>query len=267
MWIIRGMQAVRPAITWFKDNGMQANPDKFQLMVISSKTVEDIAINLGEQRVVRSEKCVKVLGVWIDCKLSFTEHLSQLCKKASRQLNALSRISRFLDTSSKVIIYNSFIRSNFEYCPLVWHFCGKTNNNKLEKINERALRILYKDYESTYRDLLQYGNTSSILESRNRNITLEVLKCIKGISPPCLRALFELKQFSYSFRNSVKLVQPMKKTSTYGLRSLSYLGAKLWNDLPFYVCDIENVDVNQFRNILKLRQYPDVENPLYHYCV
>ena len=48
--------------------------------------------------------------------------------KAARQLNALSRISKYLDTKSKTNIL-----SNFEYCPLVWHFCGKTNNKIPQK--------------------------------------------------------------------------------------------------------------------------------------
>ena len=74
--------------------------------------------------------------------------------KAARQLNALSRVSRYLDTKSKSILYNSFVASNFNYCPLVWPFCGVTNNNKLKKIQERSLCILFNDYESYVHDLL-----------------------------------------------------------------------------------------------------------------
>ena len=75
--------------------------------------------------------------------------------KAARQLNALTRISRYLNISSRSLLYNSFVRSNFNYCAMVWHFCGKINNNKIEKIQERALRIFYRDYESFYEDLSQ----------------------------------------------------------------------------------------------------------------
>ena len=77
----------------------------------------------------------------IDCKNAI-EHVSACCSKAAKQLNALSRISRHISLKSKSIIYNSFIASNFNYCPLVWHFCGATNSNKLEKLRERSLRRL-----------------------------------------------------------------------------------------------------------------------------
>ena len=60
----------------------------------------------------------------------------------------------YLDTKSKNVLYHSFIASNFNYCPIVWHFCGVINNDKLEKIQERSLRILFSDYESDVHDLL-----------------------------------------------------------------------------------------------------------------
>jgi hypothetical protein len=48
----------------------------------------------------------------------------------------------------RVTIYFSFIMSNFNYCPIVWHFCGETNTRKIEKIQERVLRILsFKVFE------------------------------------------------------------------------------------------------------------------------
>ena len=80
-----------------------------------------------------SEAEVKVLGVTIDHKLCFSQHISACGKKAARQLNALARISKHLNINSRRAIYNSFIMSNFNYCPLVWHFGGQVNNQKLEK--------------------------------------------------------------------------------------------------------------------------------------
>ena len=69
--------------------------------------------------ILRPEKSVEALGVIIDHCLTFSDHISTCCLKADRQLNALARISKYLDPKSKSAIYNSFIRSNFEYCPLV----------------------------------------------------------------------------------------------------------------------------------------------------
>ena len=131
------------AIQWFTDNGMKANPNKFQFMVISSKPLEAQNIELHGGVSITSEPSVTIVGVVIDDRLNFDEHISMCCTKAARLLNALARISNYLHFKSKTVIYNSFILSNFNYCPLAWHFCGKTNNQKLEKLQERSLRILY----------------------------------------------------------------------------------------------------------------------------
>ena len=121
------------AIDWFESNGMQANPSKFQLMIMSPIPTEPVSITLKGNTVIVSESCVKVLGMLTDDRLDFSQHISFMCSKAARQLNALARISKYLDQSSLKTIHDSFISSNFSYCPLVWHFCGKVNNEKIWK--------------------------------------------------------------------------------------------------------------------------------------
>ena len=141
-------------LTWYQENGMAANPSKFQFMLSSMSAVENVKIQINDGVTIVSEPFVKALGVYIDCKLSFSYHVKHCCTKAARQLNALSRISRYLDVNSKKQIYRSFIASNFTYCSLVWHFCGVSNNSKIEKIQARALKIVYDDYDSDVEDLI-----------------------------------------------------------------------------------------------------------------
>ena len=129
------------AIKWFTDNRMQANPEKFQFMMISRDEDSSRSLTLNDSTIIFSEDHVKVLGVVIDSKLNFSLHVSTICNKASRQLNALVRISNYLDVSARRTIYDNFVASNFSYCPLLWHFCGATNNSKFEKMQERCLRI------------------------------------------------------------------------------------------------------------------------------
>ena len=86
--------------------------------------------NLGDN-IVKCEDSVKLLVVTIYFKLDFDEHISNVCKKASRQLNVLKRIGGNLCKLGKLNVYDSFIMSNFNYCSLTWHFCG-------EKIQKRS---------------------------------------------------------------------------------------------------------------------------------
>ena len=78
-------------------------------------------------------------------KLSFTKHVEDLCKKASQTLHALARLSTYTDLVKLKLLMVAFIKSQFNYCPLVWMFHDRTINSKVNKIRERALRIVCKD--------------------------------------------------------------------------------------------------------------------------
>ena len=251
------------ALDWFAANGMQANPGKFQFMVVSTKHVGSQTLSLGTDTVIKSDDCVKVLGVRLDSRLSFSEHVSVSCGKAAKQLNALARVSKFLDFKSRKIIYNSFILSNFSYCPLVWHFCGKKNNNKIEKIQERSLRILYNDYHSSYEQLLEKADTTTMLTARLKAMTLEVYKCAGFLNAPCVGDMFHKKELHYAMRNEMKLIQPQRRTTRYGLRSVSYVGAKLWNDLVNQFTDVSSLDLAAFKSFLNTWKGPEVLPPFY----
>ena len=120
---------------------MQANPDKFQAIAIEPKTQKlNISFNVNNNIITCDEE-VKLLGVTIDFKLNFNTHVSNVCKKASRQLNVLKRIGKNLCKLGKFNIYYAFIMSNFNYCPLTWHFCGEGNTKKLEKNTEEGIEI------------------------------------------------------------------------------------------------------------------------------
>ena len=73
-------------------------------------------------------------------------HIANLCKNAASQLNVLKRLSRSMGHMERKFIMQAFILSNFNYCALIWHFCSKSNTAKIEKIHERALRLVLDDH-------------------------------------------------------------------------------------------------------------------------
>ena len=105
-------------ISWFEDNFMKANPDKFQAICAGKKCHDHIkSFRIGDTD-ISCEDNVSLLGVNIDFMLKFDDHVSDICKKASKQLAVLKRLGRFLTKQGKLVIYNSFIASNFSYCPV-----------------------------------------------------------------------------------------------------------------------------------------------------
>ena len=123
-------------------NGLKANPDKFHLILSEPCTEYSVRI---EDFIIPNSNNKKLLGVTIDNKLTFDEHVNSLCDKASQKLHALSRVANFMNIKQRQIIMKSFINSQFGYCPLVWMFHSRKINNRINKIHERALRIVFND--------------------------------------------------------------------------------------------------------------------------
>ena len=142
------------ALEWFANNSMELNTDKCHLLVIGQRCDDPVAVKIGSAEVVNCSE-ERLLGVHIDNKLSFDHHVSKLCQKGSNKLYALARISPYMDHNKLRTLMKAFITSQFQYCSLVWMFHNRQLNQKINKIQERALRITYKDTESTFSDLIQ----------------------------------------------------------------------------------------------------------------
>ena len=84
-----------------------------------------------DNQVIKSVSSVELLGIQIDDKLNFNLHISKICKSAANQLNALIRLKQFLSFHAKEVLINSYITSNFNYCPLVWMFSSAQSLNKI----------------------------------------------------------------------------------------------------------------------------------------
>ena len=237
-------EKTRTAIDWFDRNCMQANPTKFQAIFLApGKQIAPVDFSIDEID-IKPEKTVNLLGVELDNKLNFDAHISSKCKKAAKQLNALKRIGHLLDLPGRLTIFRSYILSNFNYCPLIWHFCSKTNLSKLEKIQERALRFVYRDYISKYDQLLERAKLQTLHLSRLRSMAIEIHKVVHGEAPPFVGSLFKKRKTDYNLRGSNTLEIPSFNSMTYGKQSLRYQGAKLWNSLP-----------DNFRQVTTLKEF------------
>ena len=141
------------AVKWFNNDQTTANPDKFQSIIFSRHRIDEFDISLDGHVITRGNT-LKILGVALDDKLNFNEHV-HMCQTASCQINALKRISNFLNEQCRMHVYKSFVSANFNYCPIVWLFCSKTYLKKLEKLQEQALATVYCDKSLAYEDMLK----------------------------------------------------------------------------------------------------------------
>lgn len=237
----------KTAVKWFKYNMLEANPTKFQAMVLNDSK-DRTCFNIEGVDIITEEN-VKLLGVYIDDKLNFHHHTSVLSKKAGGQLKVLQRLSKYLNQTSRFNIFQCFILSHFSYCSLVWHFCGAENTRKLECIQYRALKFVFNDFKSSYESLLEKAGLPTLELARKRAILIEVFKSVNKLSPPFLWDLFTPKLANYNLRDRNKLCVKLSRTKRYGLDSLSQYGAKLWNSLPVKMKNCQ--DLKTFKDLTK----------------
>ena len=204
-------------------------------MVVISKTCTVLQSSKLNVKAEFTETCQ--LAAWCSATLSFqtgmvTPLLNYMCQKASRQINALKSISKPLSEQCRMHVYKSFVSANFNYCPVVWMFCGKTNLGKLERLQERALSIIFLEKSLSYNELLKNSGQLSVKMNLMRFLIIEVFKCVRGINPSYLNGMFIAPTSNYDFRNSSRLLQPKFNTYTFGYQSFRYFGSKVWNLLP-----------------------------------
>ena len=148
------------AIEWFESNYMKLNQDKCHFL-FSGYKYETLFVNVGETK-IWERKQQKLLGILIDRDLKFDENVLSQCKKAGKKLTALIRISKFMTFGQRRNIMKAFIESQFGYCPLVWMFCGRQTNARINHIHERALRAVYNDEISPFEELLGRDKSETI---------------------------------------------------------------------------------------------------------
>ena len=151
-------------------NSTKANPKKiigidlvviFGNFVILGKTSrQSIMFNINQIKVEESQKAA-LLSLTINNRLTFKDHVDMLCSTANYKLHALRRIRKYLTVEKTKLLYNAFINSQFNYASVIWMFCRKKDYLKIEKIQYKALKIIYNSSES-YEELFTHSSDVSI---------------------------------------------------------------------------------------------------------
>ena len=186
---------------------MKANADKFHFLV-SAKVCRINVTNKNKFKIEIREN---------DIESSLQEKLLGVIS------DALARISSFYGLPKRRVITKAYIDSQFGYCPLVWMIHSQSINNKIKRIYERALRIVYKDKFSTFENILENDKAVKI-HVRNLQILVTEMYTVKNrISPKIISDIFKLSNPTYNLRNKKYFVSSHVETVYFGIASLSYL--------------------------------------------
>ena len=245
---------------WLLANKLSLNLTKTEYILIASnhkilQLKNDQCINIGDMPVKRVY-ATKALGVYIDDKLTWSAQIDYIAKKISSALGGLRRARPFVPMDTLILIYQALIQPLFDYCDVVWEQINKDLTERLQKLQNRAARIITRsDYEVRSADILEQLKWDNLSVRRYKHKAMCMYKIMNDKAPNHLKRLFKFNKANdlYDFRDKkLKLSLPKPRTESLK-KSLSYSGATLWNDLPYKVRSADSL--------------ASFKRALYHHCL
>lgn len=240
---------------WLSANKLTLNMTKTEFMLIGSRQklnslVATPVLEINGDR-IKQVTSTKSLGINIDNNLSWNEHINKLAKKIASGIGALKRIRPFVPSATLHLVFKALVQPHFDYCSVVWGNCGKTLSLKLQKLQNRAARVLtFSNYDANAENLFKILGWQDLSQQREMQTATFVYKSLNGLTPKYLSSKFveRCDITSYSLRDDTnKLAIPLPRTN-YLKNSFGYRGAVLWNSLPSNVRKARSL--NEFRQLL-----------------
>ena len=123
----------------------------------------------------------------------------------------------------QLLLYKSSILPYLTYCHLIWHFCKASDARKVERVQERALRIVYNTHSVEYSNLLNRANLPSLQNRRLQDLATLMYKVKYGLVPSNVVDIFSVKSSKYHLRN-MDFHLPRFNSVRYGKHSTRYFG-------------------------------------------
>ena len=133
-----------------------------------------------------SSKYEELLGIFIDHKLTFEDHHLNIDQKV-----ALAKRSKCMSQKKLRITIKAFVTSQFAYCPLIWMFHNRRIDHKINKLHEKALKIVYKDHFSLFEELLSKDESVTVHQRNLQIIATEVYKILNNLSPDIIQDILK----------------------------------------------------------------------------
>ena len=164
--------------SWFASNYLSVNSRKTQATILGKHSHEP-ALHIGDS-VIEIIGLLNILGVCIDDKLSFKDHLSTVLRKVYAKVGAMKRLRKLVPADISLMLYKAYILPHLEYCSPLLLGINKTLNKKLESANYYALKALLNFGNSLdYDSILSAVNMQSLKHRRYYQSLALLFKCIK----------------------------------------------------------------------------------------
>ena len=227
--------------TWLQGNKLSLNVAKTHAMLITTRqkrnvlksTNQNLELNIRDNELDAVQK-TKYLGVQIDFSLDWKEQIKAVSAKVSRAIGFLKHAKKFLPGVTLENLYTGIVEPHFRYCCSVWGCCGSSEIKQLQKLQNRAARIVTNSsFDSPSRPLIERLGWKTIEQLISNESKTMVFKSLNDLAPQYLSSLFKRNSqcSTRCLRNTETDLRLPKKTSANGQKCFSFRGAKLWNSL------------------------------------
>ena len=141
----------------------------------------------------------------------------------------LARLSKFMNFQQKRILMKTFVEISLDIVHSSGCFITWKVNSKINRLQERFLRIVYNDYITLFEDLLKKGSSFKIYQEKIQSLAMELFKVEKGIANPILCDIFTLRSIDHNLRSQTDFSVRSVNTTHFGFNTLRYFASKIWN--------------------------------------
>ena len=259
--------AIKKANDYYNSNSLLCNPTKTEVMLIGTKmrlsSADELQVevtNGEETKILIGEKCLKLLGVYIDQSLDWNRHITHVKQKAISSIRNLNRINHVIPMKQRRVLYTSLVTPHFAYADIIWNNCGSSNCNRIQQAQNYAAKSmlgLSKSTSST--QALKKLEMIPLAAKRRINLAVHVKKALDQKAPENIQQLYLQQQSLKENRASERkdLNYPKHKLQQYQEGSF-YSSIKSWNAVP--PC-IKNINTTTFKKNLQTymtKQYLEI---------
>ena len=148
-----------------------------------------------------------------------------------------------MSSEQKKLIISSFIKSQFSYCPLIWMFCSRTSMSKLNNIHKKSLRLVTKNYDSNFNELLESSHKLSIHKTCINYLMIEVYKYLHELSPELMTDILTLRKNPYNIRNIRLFGSQNPRSVHFRVDAIAFCASQLWQKVPIAIKDSSSLEI------------------------
>ena len=224
---------------WCKQNKMEINYDKTTCMIVGTqhrtKNIPPLNICIDGNK-IKDVKKQKLLGIYIDENLRWTDHIDHLCANISSKISLLRQLSTYIPTEAQKMFYQGYILPLIDYGSSTWGTTSRSNLERLSKLQKRAARIILNaPYDTASSYMFNALGWPTIEKRHSYNKAVLTYKALNNLTPLYITEL--LIPMSQTHNRALRstsngsLAVPRSKTAIFD-GSFSCTAPRLWNQLP-----------------------------------